>query len=98
MWRSCERAPRQFVESLLKNETRKLASLLVQFMFAYVENTYFSAQWWESLSDFARRHLNALAAISNPYYTTFPYLPLKLVPCEITSVSIENASVPAPSR
>jgi len=95
LWRGCERAQRLFVESLLKNETRKLASLLVQIMFAYVENTYFSSQWWESLSEFARQHLNALAAISNPYYTAFQYLPLKLVPWEITSASIENASVAA---
>lgn len=95
VWRACERAPRQFVESLLKTETRKLASLLVQFMFAYVENTYFSAQWWESLSESARQHLNALAAISNPYYTLFPYLPLELVPWEITNVFVENASAAA---
>jgi hypothetical protein len=97
LWRPHEQKPRQFVESLLKNETRMLAGLLVQFMFAYVENTYFSVQWWESLSEFARQHLNALAAISNPYYTPFQYLPLKLVPWEITSASIENASVAAPS-
>ncbi len=96
VWRNCETAPRRFIESLLKLERRKLPSLLVQFMFAYVENTYFSAQWWESLSELGQEHINLLAGMSNAYYTEFSYLPLKLVPWKVTDISIDGVAATQP--
>jgi hypothetical protein len=90
-WPTAQDAPRAFVQSLIKQGENRLASLLVQFMFAYIENTVFSRLWWESLSEFNRSHLSALAGISNPYYTDIPFLNFKLVPWEITNVLVDDA-------
>lgn len=62
-WREGESAPQRFVESLLNKEKRLLPSLITQFMFAYIENTYFATRWWESLSMANREHLEALANV-----------------------------------
>jgi hypothetical protein len=73
----------------LAKNGRVLANLLVQFIFAYIENTYFSGAWWESLSEINREHIAKLATMSNPYYTNFKYSPsLTFVPWEITNVII----------
>jgi hypothetical protein len=87
-WRNGETAPQRFVESLLRKGNQVLPSLLVQFMFAYVENTYFSARWWECLSEAEREHLITLARISNAYYTDIEYSPSKFVPWEITDIRL----------
>lgn len=83
-WRANELAPRQFMDSLLKRGKDALPGLLVQFMFAYVENTFFSSAWWSSLSNEDRKHLMSLADISNAYYTDIEYSPSRFVPWEIT--------------
>ena len=90
-WPTGQDAPRAFIQSLINQGENRLASLLVQFMFAYIENTVFSRLWWESLSEFNRSHLSSLARISNPYYTDIPFLNFKLVPWEITNVLVDNA-------
>ncbi len=89
-WLSRETVPRAFIESLLKHDDRRLPSLLVQFMFAYVENTYFSGRWWESLSKADRQHLKLLAETC-PYLTEFDYSLSQFVPWQITSIIVENA-------
>jgi len=85
-WRSGDAAPEAFVESLLRRDASRLPGLIVQFMFAYVENTYFSGDWWWSLPEMHRTHLESLAAISVPYYVDFAYSYAKYVPWEVTSI------------
>ena len=91
IWRNSETAPRAFVEALVKQGSHKLPSILVQFMFAYVENTYFSKHWWDSLGETDRKHIESLAGIANPYYTNFSYSGSQFVPWEITQIEVEDA-------
>ena len=86
MWPEEQNAPRLFVESMLSRGVERLPSLLVQFIFAYVENTFFSSRWWQSLSEADRLHLASLAGIGNAYYTDFQYLPSAFVPWQITDI------------
>jgi len=86
VWRTGDGVPQAFVDSLLKKDNGILPGLIVQFAFAYIENTYFSKDWWESLSQNNREHLESLANISNAYYTRFEYSAAKIVPWEIMSV------------
>jgi hypothetical protein len=53
-WRASEPIPGLFVKSLLAKKRERLPHLLVQFIFAYIENTYFSETWWDSLSEVNR--------------------------------------------
>lgn len=85
-WRNGETAPERFVQSMLQKGKQLLPSLIVQFIFAYVENTYFSGRWWESLSDREREHLTTLAEVSNAYYTDIRYSSAKFVPWEIIDI------------
>ena len=39
-----------------------------QFFFAHCENTYFDEDWWNSLTERDRRHMETLMVNSNPYY------------------------------
>jgi hypothetical protein len=89
IWPDKEVAPRTFVESLLKNGGDRLPSFLVQFMFAFIENTFFSVRWWDSLSEIQRSHLAALAEIANPYYDTFPFMSSKMVPWKVTNILLQ---------
>jgi hypothetical protein len=89
-WRTEHEAPRTFVKSLLKRSTNKLPTLLVQFLFAYIENTVFSTGWWESLSEFNREQLTGLAGISNPYYTDLDFSAIRVVPWQVTDIVTED--------
>jgi len=94
-WPESHTAPRLFVESMLSRGIERLPSLLVQFIFAYVENTYFSGHWWDLLPDGDRQHLASLAEISNAYYTDFLYISAPFVRWQITNVRIEKSAVSA---
>lgn len=88
-WQACDQMPDRFVQSLLAREKERLPSLLVQFAFAYIENTYFSNDWWSSLSKSNCEQIENLAAIGDAYYTNFSYSPsLTFVPWEITDVVV----------
>jgi hypothetical protein len=88
-WRDCDSAPGAFVENLLSKDKSQLPHLLVQFIFAYIENTYFSEAWWSSLSEADQLQIETLAGMGNPYYTDFSYSPsLSLVPWELTDVAM----------
>ena len=39
----------EFMESLLSYESKSIPSVLTELFFRYVENTYFSLEWWSSL-------------------------------------------------
>ena len=87
LWPAAQDAPRVFVESMLARDLRFLPGLLVQFMFFHLENTYFSASWWDSLPAFRRSHLTELAMTTSPYYSQFSYKDYDLVPWTNLTVS-----------
>jgi hypothetical protein len=88
-WRDGDAAPKACVESLLAKGRTRLPHLLAQFIFAYIENTYFSDTWWNSLSPADQHQIERLAGMGNAYYTDFTYSPsLTLVPWELTDVSL----------
>ena len=76
---------------MLERGIKALPGLLIQFMFAYVENTFFSNDWWQSLTLTDRQHLLELARISNAYYTDFEYSNSTFVPWEVQTAKIEEA-------
>ncbi|HXM20593.1 MAG TPA: SEC-C domain-containing protein [Terriglobales bacterium] len=89
--RAGDAAPQAFIESLLKRDSEMLGSLIVQFAFAYIENTFFSKDWWESLSEVDRKHLSSLAWVSNAYYEDFTYSrSRKIIPWGITSAVVND--------
>ncbi|MGO9646842.1 MAG: hypothetical protein ACLPOO_02190 [Terriglobales bacterium] len=91
--RAGDGAPQAFIESLLKRDGEMLASLIVQFAFAYIENTFFSKDWWGSLSEVDRKHLSSLAWVSNAYYEDFTYSRSRnIIPWEITSVVVNDGA------
>lgn len=90
-WPTAQGAPRRWVESVLARGRHKLASYLVQFMFAYLENTYFSFDWWTSLGDADRRHVGNLGCMWNAYYEQFEYRDVALVPWELLDARFEDA-------
>jgi hypothetical protein len=93
LWRPEDDAPRRFLEDIQKVPREFLPNMLVQFMFAYVENTFFSIEWWESLSSQAQEHLIRLARMGNPYYNNWKYMPGAFVPWRITSIASTYAAV-----
>lgn len=52
---------RRFIQSLLKIEIKNLSSALVEIMFSYIENIYFSKSWLESLSSEKRGAIEKMA-------------------------------------
>ena len=50
-----------FINSLLTFDREAIPSLLAEFFFAYVENTYFSEAWWSALPEPNQRRLMHLA-------------------------------------
>ena len=88
VWRADESAPGRFVESLLDVERGRLPGMLVQFMFAYISNTYFSVDWWQALNVEGKAHIRRLAQMGNPYYEQWPYEHVPM-PWKITHVANE---------
>lgn len=86
VWRKGEFAPESFIGDLLALDSAKLASVIAQFLFAYIENTYFSSKWWGDLAEHEKTHVRALATMGNPYYTRWAYRELH-TPWRITTVS-----------
>lgn len=91
VWPKNHVAPQRLLSSMLERGIEALPGLLTQFMFAYVENTFFSNEWWQSLTHTDRQHLTELARISNAYYTDFEYSNRSFVPWEIMTATIEEA-------
>jgi hypothetical protein len=86
-WRDEDRAPERFASELLALPVNSLPGMLVQFMFAYIENTYFSKVWWDLLAPEQKQHISALATMGNPYYVPWNYLDDIPVPWEEVRVS-----------
>jgi len=77
----------RFITELKRVPRERLPAVLVQLMFAYIENTYFSAVWWDSLEDKQREHIRWLAGIEPYCSTPFDYIDNLPVPWKILSVS-----------
>jgi hypothetical protein len=76
------------IRSLLSYDSRELPSLLIEFFFAYVENTYFSEAWWSTLPEVNRSRLTHLAGIPVQYGNPFSYSGLRHVEWEHTQTNI----------
>ena len=85
-WPSSQIAPRRFLESVLKVENRFVPSILIQFLFMYIGNTFFSAKWWESLNEEQRGWIQRAARVSNAYYTNFEFVRDSLGKASLSSV------------
>lgn len=72
-WRRGTTKPELFVRSILKRPQPQVASLLLQFAFAHLQNMYFSPIWWAGLRPAQKSHLWKLASLADPYYTEFEY-------------------------
>jgi hypothetical protein len=68
VWFAGHKTPEEFINSLLAMDENQQINTLPQLFFQYLENTYFSESWWESLPDGKREHLQNLALNDNPYY------------------------------
>ena len=91
VWRRGESAPERFIHELRARPMQALPSIIVQFLFAHVENTFFSSKWWNTLSAQEQAHVRDLALMGNPYYTRWEYSELT-VPWRVTSVSDNPSS------
>jgi len=85
LWRSDHSAPELFVRSLMSSR-EALTSLAVQTVFAYIENTFFSSQWWDSLPRVDQEQVRSLAIMPNAYYTDFAYSNSILVQWKILEI------------
>lgn len=92
-WRPDDSAAARIARDLEERNRRDLPGAVVQFIFAHVENTYFSAVWWESLSRSVQIHVARLARMGNPYYERWTYLHEPIVPWRVKNVT---ASLTAP--
>lgn len=92
LWRPNDDAPRKLMEDFQRIHRDHLPGRLAQFMFAYVENTFFAEDWWTSLDGIVQEHLGQLARMGNPYYNDWQYRPDAVVPWRVTSVGSTYAA------
>jgi hypothetical protein len=78
-----------FIRSLLSYESEGLTSLLTEFFFAYVENTYFSEAWWSSLPVSNQERLTSLAGTMVQYGKPLRYSGLRHVSWELERTDIK---------
>jgi hypothetical protein len=74
------------LDSTLSFGSALLPHLLAQFMFAYVENTFFSRAWWESRRLLAQEHVAKLAVAPHPYMQ-----PPEYAVKHVSSMNLESA-------
>ena len=73
-------APTRLVDELNALNDNRLLEILPQFVFAYIENCYFSGSWWTSLSSEQQKLVTLHARNTNAYYNVPRYEESKLVP------------------
>lgn len=78
-WPSDFKLCNKFVESLLSEPQDDIPNLLVEFMFGYVENTYFSKAWWDSLDKSMQDRIASLASTPVQYGHFINYSRMKFV-------------------
>jgi hypothetical protein len=86
-WREEDKSPAAWVDEFINMPLDRMAGALVQWLFAYVENTYFSQTWWETLNDDQRSTIGALAQEGNPYYNHPKYVDNLPVPWAVNGIS-----------
>jgi hypothetical protein len=59
-WKTDDSAIARFIDSLQRLDKSELPHICAQIMFAFCENTYFSAAWWDSLDSQVRQNLTEL--------------------------------------
>jgi len=79
-WREGDSTVERFMNELRCVPISHTPSTLVQFIFAHIENTYFSRAWWEELPQGQRAHVRDLAKMGNPYYEKWSYIDELRVP------------------
>lgn len=90
-YRSSDAAPTRFVADLQSLADSRLAQVLPQFVFAYIENTYFAGHWWDSLSERQQEVVIRHARNPNAYYDHPIYENIELLNCTISKRSIIRA-------
>jgi hypothetical protein len=86
-WPSDFKICTQFVESLLSESQTDMPSLLIEFMFGYVENTYFSKAWWDSLDKTKQTRISMLANTPVQYGHYINYSRMNFVNWRITGTA-----------
>lgn len=81
----------RFVESLVNLPRSELPNALLLFMFSYVSNTFFKADWWEGLRPAARVRIGEAAMNTQQYYTPVNYRMGPVVDWTVTKVDFHNA-------
>jgi len=79
-WRRNHAAIGRFVESLLDYGVSTTPSVIVQMIFAYLENTFFSRLWWNELADSDKNIIAKHAMNLYPYDETVTYYRSTLIP------------------
>jgi len=51
----------EFIDSIYQTEKGNLPSKIVEFMFSYIENTYFSKEWFDQLDDNLKNNIIRMA-------------------------------------
>ncbi|TKS58330.1 MAG: hypothetical protein EWM72_03081 [Nitrospira sp.] len=85
-WRIEDKAPDEFILELRSISTVRIPGIVVQLMLAHIENTYFSATWWNSLTVDQKCHVRQLAQMGNPFYTPWTYMDNLPVPWRVTNI------------
>ena len=85
-WRKDFTAPKRLVQSLLELPEYLLATYIVQYVFAHVENVCFAQNWWDTLEPESQHHVRLLAGIGSPYYNLPTYGAMSLVPWKLSSI------------
>ena len=62
-----DKAAMAFIDELLSMPDSILPEYIMQFFFAFCENTYFSQNWWDGLKPEQQRLVYKLAVNTNPY-------------------------------
>jgi len=83
-WLAEFQACNRFVRSILEREVGEIPSVLVEFIFAYVANTYFSEKWWRGLDETRRARIMELAGTIIQYGRPVNYSPETFVDWKMT--------------
>ena len=82
-WHAESTAAAQYVKSVLKISTNLLPSAVAQIIFAHIENTFFSHNWWQSMTEMRRLRISHLATcdafLTHPGYTPENFVPWRLL-------------------
>ncbi len=57
----------EFIDSLLSIDLKKLPSMLIELIFSYIENSYFSLEWFDGLSKNKKDMIESMARNAKQY-------------------------------